>query len=271
MKILLSSLLILFSSCATGKNSVYIGSTPAGKVVKSFLGIPLTDSIDFIRWKITLQEDKYMLTCNYGIGKPNTNGFIDGGKWIARSGLVTKEKDYYFLHNNGKSLGLLEVNTNLLHIADERKKLLVGNGGWSYSLTSEKPFLSREANIVVEPFVLKDSMAFEGRTPCFESSVIQKTADCYKLKWWIILYGDIKNNKPTRYFLNGTIVDHKARTGTWSVIHHKDGRAIYQLKWNDTEALYLLKLDENIFVFTDKAGNLLAGNADFSFTLNKKW
>jgi len=87
--------LILLASCAGGKESTYIGSTPAtSNVVRSFLGIPFSDSIDFIRWKITMLDNKYSLQCNYGIGKPNTNGFISNGKWIALRGGLKKEKNF---------------------------------------------------------------------------------------------------------------------------------------------------------------------------------
>ena len=80
----LSTLIIV--SCASGKENkkenIYTGSTPADAIVRSFLGIPLTDSIDFIRWKLILQDNRYQLQCNYGISKPNTDGFINGGKKI---------------------------------------------------------------------------------------------------------------------------------------------------------------------------------------------
>jgi len=33
--------------------------------------------------------------------------------------------------------------------------------------------------------------------------------------------------------------------------------------------LYLLELDENILMFIDAQGNLLVGNEDFSYTMNR--
>jgi hypothetical protein len=92
MKIMTTFFLSIFFivSYATGKEKIYIGSTPAGNTIRSFLGIPLPDSVDFIRWKIIVSNNLYHLQCNYGIGKPNTNGFIDGGKKIELSGKVGK-------------------------------------------------------------------------------------------------------------------------------------------------------------------------------------
>jgi hypothetical protein len=84
MKTLTTLLAItFFVSCANSKETNYTASTPAAPIVKKFLGISHTDSIDFIRWKLSLTDLKYTLECNYGIGKPNTNGFYDGEKKLS--------------------------------------------------------------------------------------------------------------------------------------------------------------------------------------------
>ena len=76
----------LIVSFTRSKETNYTGSTPAAPLVRTFLGISLTDSTDFIRWKLSITENKYSLECIYGIGKPNTNDFYDDGKKIAFSG-----------------------------------------------------------------------------------------------------------------------------------------------------------------------------------------
>src|ERR1043165_9526981 len=139
MRAILSFLILLpFFSCASGKET-YIGCTPANSnAIRNFLGISLTDSVDFIRWKISFQGDQYNLKCNYGIGKQNTKDFISGGKWAELSGSFRKEKNYYSLQSGNKTLNLVEFNSSLLHLLDENKKLLNGTGGWSYTLSLEK-------------------------------------------------------------------------------------------------------------------------------------
>jgi len=276
MKTISSFLLIfLFASCAKGKETVYIGSTPANEVVKSFLGIPLSDSVEFIRWKITMQENKYTLKCNYGIGKPNTNGFMQGGKWIELSGSLKKEKNYLFLQTGNKNLGLVELNGSLLHLLNEEKNMLVGTGGWSYTLSMEKPLLTDQVNLVSRKEPLKDSMAFQGRTPCGAFSISRASPNCIKMKWSLVLYTDPRTHEPTTYLLNHSNmrpVEYPGTTGTWKVITGKDGRIIYELKPdNETTPTHLLKLDDNILEFTDEKGNLLVGNEDFSFTLSRKF
>src|SRR5687768_9955695 len=96
--------ILLVVSCASAKESTYTGSTPADTIVRSFLGIPLSDSVDFIRWKLILRDDRYQLQCNYGIGKPNTDGFINGGMRTEVSGELRKEKNYYEFQNGTKTL-----------------------------------------------------------------------------------------------------------------------------------------------------------------------
>jgi hypothetical protein len=90
----------IFTSCTEGK-TVYFGSTPANSIVKTFLGIPLSDSVDFIRWKLITGGNQYSLQCDYGISKPNANGFINT-KTIDIHGKLIREGNYHQLHHNIK-------------------------------------------------------------------------------------------------------------------------------------------------------------------------
>jgi len=274
MKIIYSLILFLFTCCANGKERVYIGCTPANNIVKSFLGIPLSDSLDFIRWKVTMQNGKYNLLCNYGVGKPNTNGFINGGKWIRLNGQLKKEGNYYNLQADNRRLSILELNPNLIHFADQNKNLLIGTGGWSYTLNINRPSLSNQVNILSRQTALEDSMVFQGRTPCWDFSINRPDPNCIKMKWSIVFYADARKNIPTTYLLNHSNLmplQYPGKKGTWKIIPGKDGRIIYELKPdNDDMPTYLLKLDDNVLIFTDAKGNLLVGNEDFSFTLSRK-
>lgn len=262
---------LLLVSCGSGKETFYTGSTPAGAMIRTFLEIPLSDSIDFIRWKLILRDNQYQLQCNYGIGKPNTDGFINGGKKVELSGEVKKEKNYYQLQNRDKTLRIAALNTGLLHLLDTDNSLLAGNGGWSYTLNNMSPSITDEISVFAKQTALKDSMSFEGRTPCNVPGIIPPGTECYKLKWYIVLYANVEKNTPGRYKIFGTPWRKESgRTGNWEIITGKNGRIIYQLK-DDKEKgfLYLLKLDEHILVFIDKHGKLLVGDKDFSYTLNR--
>jgi hypothetical protein len=272
MKIIQSVLsILLFVSCANGSEKIYTGSTPADPVIRSFLGIPLPDSIDFIRWKLIFNNNSYQLQCNYGIGKPNTNGFINGGKKIEFTGELIKDKNYYRLKKGEAILNVAELNRDLLHLLNEDKSLLAGNSGWSYTLSSMKPVITDEITITGKKTVLKDSMAFEGRTPCAVPGIIPAGMLCYKLKWYIVLYGDTKKNEATTYKVFGTPYRKAGgKTGTWKITMGRNNRIIYQLNDDDGKGfIYLLKADEHILLFTDAGDKLLVGNEDFSFTLNR--
>jgi hypothetical protein len=258
-------------SCANSKEINYTGSTPASTIIRAFLEISLSDSIDFIRWKLTLNENNYILQCNYGIGKNNTNGFINGGKNISINGLFKKEKNIFLLINGDRSLKLVELNANLLHLLNANNTLLVGNGGWSYTLNNINPAVSNEINIKTKQPVLKDSMIFEGRTPCGIPGIISDGNECYKLKWKIILYADAGWNLPTTYKIIRVIRSSESTiTGNWEIIKDKEGNITYRLHNSiQNTFLYLVVVDENILLFTDAYRNLLVGNEDFSYTLNK--
>jgi hypothetical protein len=167
------------------------------------------------------------------------------------------------------------LNASLFHLLDGEKNLLVGTGGFSYTLNAEEPLHTDQVSITSKQTVLKDSMVFQGRTPCGEFSINRASTNCIKMKWLLVFYADSRTHKPTTYLLNRSHLiplEYPGTTGTWEVITGKDGRIIYELKTdNESTPTYLLKLDENILAFTDAKGNLLVGNEDFSYTLSRKW
>jgi len=264
-------LLLFFIAIASkGEERNYTGSTPAGIVVRSFLGIALRDSVDFIRWQLTLQNSHYTLSCNYGIGKPNTSGFINGGEKIICSGALDKQEHIYKLHNADKTLSIVELNTDLVHLLDADNKMLTGNGGWSYTLSNTNPSGTDAVNVIAGQTIFKDSIAFQGRTPCGVPGIISAGMQCYKLKWYIVLYRPATGSTGTYKVLGTAYRSQGEKTGNWKTVMGKNGRIVYQLHDNKENAfLYLLKLDENILVFTDSQGKLLVGDEDFSYTLNR--
>lgn len=274
MKIIFYFLSLLFClSCANATEGTYTGSTPAVAVVRSFLGIAMQDSVDFIRWKLTLRDNLYALQCNYGIGKANTNGFVNGGKTVALNGEWVKEKNFCFFKNGTNTLRAVELNEDLLHFLNDNNHLLVGNGGWSYTLNSINPTGSGQSSIIAPPTVFQDSIVFQGRTPCNVPGVSAPGSTCYKIKWMIVFYANDKTKESGLHKISGTPWRKEGgRTGTWKSVAGEGGETIYQLH-NDRGGgdLYLLKVDDQILLFTDAQGKLLVGNEDFSYTLNRKW
>lgn len=257
MKILCHLFFLLLTSFVYGKE-IYIGSTPANAIVKKFLSIPVKDSVDFIRWKLVTGSEQYSLHCDYGIGKPNTNGFIDPKK-IDRSGKLTREGNFYRLHYNNLYIEFAILNENVLHFANPDKSLMRGNGGWSYTLFTSGG--SKPIMIKPKPITLPDSMIFQGRTPCreFTKLGLRLSDNCYKMKWGLVLYS--VKGKPSTYRARGYV---NPVTGTWKF---KNGMIILEAVNNP---VYLIMPDENILLFTDAKWNLLQGDEDFGYTLNRK-
>lgn len=270
MKFLTFLVLLFISSCARGKEVFYTGSTPAGKVVRSFLGVSLSDSIDFIRWRLTLRDTQYTLECHYGIGKPNTDGFVNDNN-VNLSGNTQWRGIYCYLQNGNKTLTLVSLNSTLFYLADEQQHLLVGTAGWSYVLNGDTSQASDAVTIVAQQSALIDSMIFQGRTPCWNFAGIHPGENCVKQKWYVVLFSDAKTHKPSTYYVRGTAYGNNSKSrGNWNIITGKGGRIIYQLHpQGQDKTIDLVKLDDNILMFTDNA-KLLIGDRNFSFALNRK-
>src|SRR6478609_9546713 len=75
---------------------VLVGSTPGDKLMKSMLRIPVSTTIDFIRWTLSLMDNEtdssFTLHIVFGIGQPNTTGFMGGGKKLVIKGSYTVSK-----------------------------------------------------------------------------------------------------------------------------------------------------------------------------------
>lgn len=261
----------LYSFCFA-KEVQYHGCSPADAAVREFLNISRTDSIDFIRWKLVLNDNQFEINCSYGLCQPNTNGFSNEQR-VSFSGSLKKQGNYYELLHNDLKFYLLEINTNLVHLLDQQKKMLIGNGGWSYTLCNTSPVQTGQFNIPVKASVLPRYMAYEGRTPCnpLSKMIGRGSPQCIKLKWYMILYTDSTTGKPTYYLTGGRQYRKETmQRGNWDIITGKDGRIIYRLNPEKKEqATHLLAAGDAILLFTDALGNPLVGSADFSFTLNR--
>lgn len=117
---------------------------------------------------------------------------------------------------------------------------------------------------------------FVGRTPCQElaKELHQPVAaDCFKLKWKLILYQDPATRSPTTYRLEGTPYRQHVREGTWKMTtgtKTDPNATVYQLDPDQPDrSVYLLKGDDNVLFFLTNDRQVLIGNADFGYTLNR--
>lgn len=270
------SLLISMLACLVANANIqtYVGSTPAHAIVRNFLQISSTDSIDFIRWKLEISSNTFKLQCQYGLAQPGTPGFSNEQR-VAFEGSLTELANYYYLTRNGKSISIFKVNGNILHFLDRDNRMLIGNGGYSYALNNTHPVETKEVTIRTTQRNIENLLVFEGRTPCRDLSTLlglNKSEACNKMKWYLLFYTDAITAKPSYFLMGGSRYRKETMTkGSWKIITGPNGRTVYQVytdKW--VRSLDLLKGDDNILFFLDSDGQPLVGNEDFSYTLNRR-
>ena len=118
---------------------------------------------------------------------------------------------------------------------------------------------------------------FEGRSPCQGIVKMWNIPDrdsCIKIKWQLVLYKDPVTQAPTTYALGGFAWRNPPKTGKWTMVKgtkENPEAVIYQLKEPDDSKVFLsfLKADENILLFLDEKLELMIGNENFSYTLNR--
>lgn len=135
---------------------IFKASSPCDAVSKTMLQIPENTACELIKWELVLNQELntsipsgYTLTYVYGMSKPNTLDILHGGTRIVKEGRWSigkgrkqhSEADVYqlFSANSQPYLFFLKLDDKLLHLLAPDKSLMVGNGGWSYTLnkTSE--------------------------------------------------------------------------------------------------------------------------------------
>lgn len=278
---------------------VFVGSSPGGEPIAQLLHIP-ADSEPPVQWELTLYQNpknqsptSYKLRCHHkavtsrASGKDSKPGRLEKeGVWKLAKG--TKFNPEAMVVELDGLLSLFKVDENLLHVLNPDRSLMVGNGGWSFSLNrasaAERPEPPPPANAPSVSYSLAPLATgpdvfgvFEGRSPCLGIARELKIAlDLHRMKakWRVTLYQNPETQAPTTYRVEGTLHRLGAREGSWSIIRgtKADPAAIvYRLApAKGEETLFLLKGDDNVLFFLDQKQKPLVGHADFSYTLNRR-
>ena len=286
-------------------HGVFTASTPCDDVSKALLKIPAGTNCELMKWNLTLYQDSkslapstYKLICKYGLPKQGTRDFMEGAETIELKGKLTINKGInentqavvYTLNaeNSPVSLSFLQPDQNLLHLLDANKRLMIGNGAWSYTLNRIDPVPLSSAKFSMQttsaPPITTDSLivgVFDGRTPCNpalrELNGISATG-CQIIKCRLTLYQDIKTHEPKTFQLQTIYVGkgdtRYTSTGKWKMSKgtKTDPEAIvYQLDPDSgkPQTLEFIKADDNILFLLDKDRNFLVGNDYSSYTLNR--
>ncbi|HLF35330.1 MAG TPA: hypothetical protein VI583_13890, partial [Cyclobacteriaceae bacterium] len=184
----------------TSPEFVLTASTPGDSLILSMLNIDITTKVDFIRWELLLTDnhsgtDSFSLHINYGIGQPNTLGFINGGQQASLHGsfsilLKNGAEIFWFTgFNPAITFSLIKINENLYHLLTPELKLMVGNGGWSYTLNRKEPKVDKIQPSTVfssESGIAFSKLIYAGRAPCNKLADLYDlgvSRECIKLKW----------------------------------------------------------------------------------------
>ena len=271
----------------------FAGTSPGGSSIRQLLRIPPDADLEVIQWNLILHQDEktrrpsnYELRCDYGLTAPGQPGLARGVKTLERRGVWTRSQGNGIVFELRGALWLRQVDDNVLHVLNPDHSLMVGDGGWSYSLNraepAEKlvdPALSRS-----EPFMSYQIQAlasgpavagvFEGRSPCHGiASQLQITvpAACLKAKWRITLFRNPATLAATSYRIEGTFFRSGAVEGSWASIQRsQNGASVYRLTRSNGPPLYLLKGDDNVLFFLNRDQQPMVGNVYFSYTLNRR-
>jgi hypothetical protein len=286
--ILATSLLSASLSCsqistaaADNSNIVLVATTPGDAEVKAMLGIAPDIPVEMLRWDLTLSPAKtFSLKLKYGMTQPNTRGF-------AEEHLLSLEGKYEIENDNSSgtvyhlksekpaaSIALVKLNEDLFHVLSADKKLMTGNGGWSYTLNRKTPSGRASLPLLTPPAEDKTAqVVFHGRTPCAELArqfQIDAPEGCFKLKWKLTLNRNPKTFAPTTYILNRTHHRQTVLEGKWAS-EKRDGRVFYELDPDKPEmTTSFVMAGENALLFLDKNGRPYVGSEEFSYTLDRR-
>lgn len=302
--LLASSMFLSFASCEAktkelSSDIILVASTPGDEQIKSLLAISPDTKVDFIRWNLILagtgpSRQTFELNIHYGESQPNTPEFKNDGERKTISGEYTIVKDKSKGSVNGEvyhlkstkftaDILMIKLSDNIFHLLTPLQQLMVGNGGWSYTLNRKEPMpgvsadLPAFANLPESPADTATQVIFEGRTPCLDMAKeknLTVAPGCFKLKWKLILNKDPKTFEPSTYALRRTNSRESDITGIWTIkkgMPSNPGVVIYQLDPDKPEqSISLLLADENVAFFLHKDNGFFTGNEDFSYTLNRR-
>jgi hypothetical protein len=186
------------------------------------------------------------------------------------------------------ALSFLQPDLNILHLLNEYKRPMIGNGAWSYTLNRKQPMLissarfTPQAGALVLPATDLDTIGvFGGRTPC--NSVLREINNisaegCQIIKCRLTLLQDRNTHTPTSFLLETIYVgkgDNRYSTkGKWKLmqgIASDPSAIVYQLEpdtGNKKAQPILLKAGDDILFFLDNNAHFLVGNDYCSYTLN---
>jgi hypothetical protein len=292
-KLVIVIVMLFATSCASNAESAahhsftLVGSTPCDDPITTALGLRADTKCDFMRWTVAIDASDrktFALNIDYGLSQPNTLGFTsESQRKLSASGKLetikrpNRREVYRLRVDPDIDVSIARLNANIFQLLMPNGSMMVGNGGWSYTLNRSTPIANADLPVGVadaQTTIVLPREVFEGRTPCNELKAIvreHRDSSCFKIQWLITLDRDPMTYQPTTFAIKGIIPDRTREiTGKWTV-YESAGLAVIRLQPDGgLPGVSLLKIDGNLLLFLDDKGRPLVGNKDFSFTLNRK-
>ena len=111
---------------------VFEGRTPCGPIANAFTGFPV-ERCEKIKWELTLRADG----ADTGTYEYRGTRTSHRGTWRVQRG-TGPAKGWTVIRlgsdDQSRTLALLRIDQNVLHLLDPDLKVLVGDASWSYAL-----------------------------------------------------------------------------------------------------------------------------------------
>lgn len=249
----------------------FVGSTPCDAPARQFIGVPAAAECERIQWTLALPSSgsgTFTLDGVWGMQAINNPGFAGGGNPVRLQGAVTTvtgARRSYRLAAGARRLEFTHLDHDLIHMLGANGAVMVGNPGWSYTLSARDPG-KRGAPESERRTSDAGRIAgvFEGRTPCeaLERDLDRpRNPECTKVKWRLTFRDHGYVLEGFGYARNGT----PPRTGRWGA----SGDTI-QLDPDAPQRFLTFRVVEGrLLLFLDKQGRPLVGDEYYSYTLNK--
>jgi hypothetical protein len=285
--------LFAFAQHARADGGIFVGTTPCGAPVRSFLGIPASDKCDTVRWDLSLA-----LRVNRTTG-PNLSATAEYGaagkplKKLKREGLWTvgvgtpehSDARVYELKRGKAKLALWRVTDETVHLLNAKRELLVGNGRSGYALSialADQPPANPRIPLELRYKPVQPASGpsvygvFEGTTPCALAQFIgiPVPGACGSISWRLTLFQDSATHLTTRYRLESGLFPTASREGAVTSLpgtpFDASAKVLRLEAPADAQPVYLMLGDDNVLFFLDQAGKLGLGNRDNNYTLNRR-
>lgn len=271
-------------------NNSFVGTTPCDAPVREFLGIPAKQDCERVRWDLQLlasheaaKPGRVVVAAEYGIEGQASTKLKREADWKIAFGMDKRQEALtYVLDPDGARLALWEVTGEALYLLDSQRRPLLGNGGYSYSLSraTGEPQAAGDAaelSYTLQPLAPGPNVAgvFEGRTSCGMAQVFGMVVPpgCRKLKWRLTLFRDLEARTYT-YRLEGSLFPTGAREGKAApqigteVIPEAK---VFRLEPPEGGRPVLIwPADNNVMLILDETGKPGPGSRDFGYALNRR-